>query len=481
MSAALFSALSLPTLGQAFGLRASTGDFMTLPVSTPQRRLPLARRAGLALALLLAAAAAQAALPIQHWTQPSGARVALVESPAIPMLDVQIDFDAGSRRDPARQAGLASVSALMSARGVQAHGSAPALDENALSEAWADLGASFGGSASSDRLTFGLRTLTEPDLLDRAVALAARQLAEPALPEAVWRRERERLVASLKEEDTRPGTQAAKAFARAVYGDHPYGYEMSAATLATIQVSDLRSYLKRSVRACDARVSLVGAVNREQADALVTRLLALLPAGPCQPQPAVPEVAPLAQAETLSLPFDSAQAHVFIGQPGIRRADPDYFALLVGNYILGGGGFVSRLTSEVREKRGLSYSVYSYFAPGLHAGAFTVGLQTRPDPAAQAVQVSRDVIARFVAEGPTEAELRAAKDNLIGGFALRIDSNKKLLGNVANIAWNDLPLDYLAQWAKKVEALTVADVRTAMAQKLQPDRMVTVVVGGKQP
>jgi hypothetical protein len=115
----------------------------------------------------------------------------------------------------------------------------------------------------------------------------------------------------------------------------------------------------------------------------------------------------------------------------------------VGNYILGGGGFVSRLTTEVREKRGLSYSVYSYFAPGLHAGAFTIGLQTRPDQAAQAVQVAREVLADFVAEGPTEAELQAAKDNLIGGFALRIDSNRKLLGNVANIAWNGLPLDYL--------------------------------------
>ena len=153
-------------------------------------------------------------------------------------------------------------------------------------------------------------------------------------------------------------------------------------------------------------------------------------------------------------------------------------ALLVGNHILGGGGFVSRLTNEVREKRGLSYSVYSYFASGLHAGAFTVGLQTRPDQAAQAVQVSRDVIARFVADGPTEAELRAAKDNLIGGFALRIDSNKKLLGNVANIAWNNLPLDYLDQWTQRVQALTVADVRAAMARKLQPERMVTVVVGG---
>jgi zinc protease len=178
-----------------------------------------------------------------------------------------------------------------------------------------------------------------------------------------------------------------------------------------------------------------------------------------------------------SIRFASAQAHVLIGQPGYRRADPDYFPLLVGNYVLGGGGFVSRLNEEVRQRRGLSYSVYSYFAPGTHAGAFTLGLQTRPDQAAQAVQVSRDVVRRFVAEGPTEAELKAAKDFMIGGFALRLDSNRKLLDNVANIAWYDLPLDYLDTWTKQVERVTAADVKAAFARKLQPDRMVTVVVG----
>ena len=183
-------------------------------------------------------------------------------------------------------------------------------------------------------------------------------------------------------------------------------------------------------------------------------------------------------AQERRLPFDSAQAHVLIGQPGSKRDDPDYFALLVGNYTLGGGGFVSRLTQEVREKRGLSYSVYSYFAPGLHAGAFTIGLQTRPDQAEQAVQVSRDVLAAFVAEGPTPEELKAAKDNLIGGFALRLDSNRKLLDNVANIAWYGLPLDYLDTWTKQVEKVTAADVRAAFARKLQPEKMVTVVVGG---
>jgi zinc protease len=178
-----------------------------------------------------------------------------------------------------------------------------------------------------------------------------------------------------------------------------------------------------------------------------------------------------------SLAFESAQAHVLIGQPGYKRSDPDFFALTVGNYTLGGGGFVSRLTTEVREKRGLTYSVYSFFSPGLHAGAFTIGLQTRPDQAAQAVEVARSVLAKFVAEGPTDAELKAAKDNLAGGFALRIDSNAKLLDNVANIAWNNLPLDYLDTWTAQVEKITAADIRAAFSRKLQPERMVTVVLG----
>ncbi|WP_273952135.1 M16 family metallopeptidase [Curvibacter cyanobacteriorum] len=442
-------------------------------------RRPWCRPLGLALGLAACSLGAQAALPVQHWIQPSGARVYLVESPGIPMVDVQIDFDGGSRRDPAAQAGLAAVTAALTSRGVRASASGPALDENALGEAWADLGASFGASASADRLTFGLRSLTDPELLSRAADLASRQLAEPSLPEAVWRRDRERLVASLKEADTRPGTLAGKAFAEAVYGRHPYGQQMTAQTLAAISVADMQAYLARSVQACSARVSLVGALNRAQADALTRQLLARLPAGPCQAQPAVPEVAALAAAREQALPFSSAQAHVLMGQPGIRRNDPDYFALLVGNYILGGGGFVSRLTSEVREKRGLSYSVYSYFAPGLHAGAFTVGLQTRSDQTAEAVRVVREVLTRYVAEGPTEAELQAAKDNLVGGFALRIDTNKKLLDNVANIAWNDLPLNYLDTWTQQVEQVRLEDIRAALVRHLQPDRLVTVTVGAQ--
>ena len=423
---------------------------------------------------------AAAAIPIQHWTQPNGARVYLVESPAIAMLDVQIDFDAGGRRDPPDKAGLASVTASMLSKGVRAEKGDAALDENALSEAWADLGAQFGASAGSDRLSFSLRSLTEPDLLAKAVALAAREIAEPAFPDPIWQRERQRIEASIKEANTRPATVAGRAYSAAVYGSHPYGYEVTAPTLERISVADMRAAHTAGVVACRARISMVGAVTRAQADALATRLLARLPPTDCstlQPLPVVPEVAALTQPVEKRIAFDSAQAQVLMGQPGYRRSDPDHFALFVGNYILGGGGFVSRLTNEVREKRGLTYGVSSYFSPGLHAGSFTVGLQTRPDQAAQALAVVRQVLGDFVANGPTEAELQAAKDNLIGGFALRIDSNRKLLDNIAAIAWNDLPLDYLDTWTQRISKVSVADIKAAFARKLQPDKMVTVILG----
>ncbi|MEO8015850.1 MAG: insulinase family protein, partial [Polaromonas sp.] len=310
---------------------------------------------------------AQAVIPVQHWTQASGAQVYLVESPAIAMVDVQIDFDAGSRRDPPAQAGLASMTANMLEKGVRAsppHQQGPqdrlgrtagaaapsggsavreatsvgamdsALDENALGEAWADLGGQFGANASSDRMSFSLRSLTDPALLDQAVALAARQIAEPAYPDAVWQRERQRLDAALKESYTRPGSVVGRAYAKAVYGSHPYGYEMTEATLANISVADLQAAHAAGVVACRARVSLVGAVTRAQADAMAARLLSRLPAVPCAslpPLPAVPDVAPLAQAEDITIPFESAQAQVLIGQPGFKRADPDYFPLTVGN------------------------------------------------------------------------------------------------------------------------------------------------------
>ena len=441
-----------------------------------------ARRALLAGAIAVAGiTGAQAALPIQHWTLANGARIYLVSTNALPIVDAQLDFDAGSRRDPAAQAGLASVTATMVEKGVRAgRNGEPALDQNALGEAWADLGASFDVSAGTDRTSYSLRSLSDPALLNKAVALAAREIGEPSFPDDVWQRERERINAAIKEANTKPATVTGRAFAADVYGTHPYGQEVTEETLARIDTAAMRQRYQQLIVPCRAKLSIVGAVTRAEAESIANTLLSRLP-GPeaCTPLPAIAPVAALTAPKDDRIAFDSAQAHVLIGQPGYPRKDPDHFALTLGNYVLGGGGFVSRLMNEVREKRGLTYSIYSGFAPGLEAGAFRVGFQTRPDQAEEAVKVSREVLAKFVAEGPTAAELKAAKDNLIGGFPLLLDSNRKLIGNVANIAWHDLPLDYLDTWTARMNAVTAADVKAAFQRKLQPERMVTVVVGGK--
>jgi zinc protease len=428
---------------------------------------------------LLLSSASHAAIDIEHWTEPSGARVYLVSSASIPMVDVQIDVDGGSRRDPARQAGLASATAQLVSSGVSAWQGQPARDENALEEAWLDTGAQFGAEVTSDRFTFKWRSLTDPTWLPQAVALAAQQIAAPTFSASVWQRDRERQIAAWQEAQNQPDTHAERAFDRAVYGTHPYGQEETPQTWRAISVSDMRAHYRRSVLACRASVTVVGAVDKAGAQAIVGPMLRAMGQAACTPLPAVPEVVALSAAVVRQVPFNSAQAQVLVGQPGITRRDPDFFPLFVGNYTLGGGGFVSRLTTEVREKRGLSYSVYSYFSPALHAGAFQMGLSTRPDQAEQALGVAKEVLKDFVEQGPTEAELQAAKDFLIKGFALRIDSNRKLLDNVANIAWNGLPLNYLDTWTQQVQAVTTADIRRAFQRVIQPDRMVTVVVGGR--
>jgi zinc protease len=433
---------------------------------------PGSRRLGVgstvALFLLLWSSIASAVLPIEHWTTSRGTRVYFVRADAIPMLDVNIDFDAGSRHDPVGKSGLASMTAGMLARGVDG------LDETALAERFADLGASRSGGAGSDRASVSLRTLTSPRERDAAVDLIARIVSRPTFPEGPFKRERERVVQSLREAQIRPDAIAQRTFDALLYPTHPYGREPLPESIEAIGRDDLVDFHRRRFGADAAVLSMIGAVTRAEAEAIAERLTRGLPAG--EPAPPIPAVVAPPSVER-RIPHPATQSHILTGVPAMARSDPDFFPLFVGNYVLGGGGFVSRLTAEVREKRGLSYSVYSYFSPMAQPGPFVVGLQTQKAQTDDALKVVRETVERFVREGPTEAELSAAKQNLVGGFALRIDSNRKILDNLANIGWYRLPLDYLERWTEQVERVTTAQVRDAFQRKIQPDRLVTVVVG----
>ncbi len=433
------------------------------------------------IALLAVSGVAQAALDIRHWTLDNGARVYFVENHTIPMLDVNVEFDAGGRRDPAGKSGLSSLTNGLLARGLKEaklpDGSVePALSEAEISTALADIAALRGGGAGADRSGMSLRMLSAKVTRDEAIRLHARLLAHPAFPQDLFERDQARTIAAIRDDLTRPESIASKAFWRLAYGSHPYGAEATVESVSAITRDDLAAFHRAHYVANRAVISIIGDITRAEAEAIAQELTRRLPQG--QPLPSLPAVA-LPRATEERIPHPASQSHILVGMPALERNDPDVFALTVGNYVLGGGGFVSRLTREVREKRGLSYSAYSYFSPMSQSGPYMAGLQTRKDQSDEALQVVRDTIAAFLRDGPTEAELQAAKDNLIGGFALRIDNNRKILDNIAAIGFYRMPLDYLDHWTDKVAQVTADDVRAAFGRKLAMDRMVTVVVGSE--
>ena len=416
---------------------------------------------------------AVAAPPIQHWTTPSGTPVYFVPSRDLPMLDVRIDFAAGSAYDPAAKSGLASLThALLDL------GAGPD-DETAIAKKFADIGAQLGGSVDADRASLTLRTLSDGDKMPVAMALLRQILAAPHFDNKVLERERARTIAELEDALTRPDTQANRAFWKTLYEGHPYGNQTDTNSLKTLTRDDLVNFFRQRYTRSHAVITLVGDLDRPHAEKMAERLSAAL-AGDVGPAVETIGAVKTHPGKTVRIAHPASQAHILMGLPAIPRGHPDFFPLMVGNYTLGGGGFVSRLMHEVREKRGYAYSVYSYFAPMREAGPFQISLQTKKDQAEDALKLSQQILAKFIAEGPTDKELVAAKANLVGSFPLRLDSNKKLIDNIAVIGFYGLPLDWLDQYQAKMVKVTSAEIRQAFARHITAEQLNTIIVGGKE-
>jgi zinc protease len=410
------------------------------------------------------------ALTIQRWQTPQGAQVIFVESHEIPMLDVTVDFPAGSSYDPADKAGLAHLTQGMLDQG------AGGLTDTEIAHRMADVGALLGGRFERDRAGVTLRTLSSAREREVAVDVMARVLQTPTFAEAIVAREKQRVLAALHEAEAQPGEVAEKALYRAMYGKHPYAHPEpgEAASVTPLKAQDLRAFHHNHYTASNAVIAVMGDISRSEAEALALQLTAKLPKG--EAVTPLPRAEPTPASDTRII-FPSAQSHVLVGGIGVARDDPDFFALYVGNYVLGGGGFDSRLLKEIRDKRGYAYSAYSYFLPMAVPGPFMLGLQTKNAQTDDALKLARETLRQFVAEGPSEEELTQAKSNLTGGFPLRIDSNKKILEYLSLIGFYKLPMDYLDTWVAKVNAVNVAAVKQAFARRVHPEQMATVVVG----
>jgi len=415
---------------------------------------------------------AQAALAIQHWQTPHGTQVIFVESHELPILDISVDFPAGSARDPGDQAGLAQLTHILLDQG------AGGLSDTAIAHRLADVGAVLGGTFDRDRGGITLRTLSSQAEKDAALDILARVLQQPDFPQAVIKREKQRLIAGIREAEADPGTVADKAFYRALYGTHPYAHDESGdpAAIAKLTRGDVQTFYRTHYSAPNAVISLMGDISRAEAEAIAARLAGGLSSAAAVS--ALPKPGP-ARTNEQRIAFPSTQSHVLVGAVGVARNAPDFFPLFVGNYVLGGGGFDSRLMREVRDKRGYAYSAYSYFLPMMEDGPFQLGLQTKLAQTDDALKVAQATLRQFIADGPSEAELKQAKDNLTGGFPLRIDSNKKILEYLSLIGFYKLPLDYLDTWVDKINAVDVATVKQAFARHIDPDKLVTVIVGGE--
>lgn len=426
-----------------------------------------------AIVLLTVSAGAVAGPKIEHWTLANGARVYFVPAREVPMVQLRAVFDAAAQRDPADKPGLANLTSSMLREG------ADGLTVDDIASRFEGWGAEFSAGADREMATVSLRSLSDAALLEPAVSLFARLIAAPSFPEPSLARERARLRVGLQKERQTPGAVIQRAFMRALYGDHPYAHEPvgDEAGIDAIGRDDLITHHRRYYTGNNALLVIVGNLSEREARRLSERVLGGLPAGEAAaPIPPVTEPAPVEQV----IRFPATQSHIRLGQPGISRQDPDYFPLLVGNYTLGGGGLVSRLSDAVREKRGLSYSVYSYFYPMGGRGPFVLGLQTRNDQRREALTVVRQVLADFVANGPTEPELQAAKKHLTGSFPLRLDSGGKIADQLAAIGFYRLPLSYLDDFIPSVEKVTAQQIRDAFRRRVQPGKLVTVIVGGER-
>ena len=428
---------------------------------------------GLGLSLLAASVSAFATPQIQHWRMDNGTRVYFVENHDLPLLDVNIDFAAGSSRDAPEKAGQSALVRHLLAMG------AGGLNEDDISKRMADIGAVLGGNFDLDRAGVSLRTLSYARERGQALDVMARVVRQPEFPEAVLRREKNRTIAGLKEAETQPDYLADKAFSAMLYGRHPYAREADVASVSALTRADLLDFYRTWYRSDNAVLSIVGDVTLPEAKVIATQLTAGLPRGESEVEP-LPPVSLPTKAQTRRITHPATQSHILMGAPGMKRVDPDYFPLYVGNYILGGGGFDSRLLEEVRQKRGLAYSAHSHFTPLMQEGPFQIGLQTRRDQADQALAVVRETLAKFVAEGTTEIELKQAKDNLIGGFPLRIDSNRKIFDYLGVIGFYRLPLTYLDDFSAKIEKVTIADIKDAFARRVKPEIMATVIVAADE-
>lgn len=406
----------------------------------------------------------------EKWQTTNGVKVVFYPASEVPMLDLSLAFAAGSAYD-GDQYGLSSLTGHMMNQGNAGQ------DATALAESLADTGAQFNIETSRDMTVLNLRTLVNKEALAQSITTFTQMVNHPDFPDEAFSREKKQLQMAIEQGKESPEEVADLLFFKALYQQHPYAHPSSGTkdTLNTLNKKQLIDFYQQYYVGSNAVLVMVGAINSQTAHQLAEQITKDLPKG--TPATPVNQAHQLTQAEKIHVPFPSSQTMIRLGQIGIDHQNPNYFPLLVGNYILGGGSLVSRLAIEVREKRGLTYGVDSQFAPMPGEGPFLISLSTRNEQTKQALDIIQQVVLNYINTGPDDQELTAAKQYLTGSFPLSLASNRTIATLLLRMTFYHLPDDYLDNYVTRINAVTKEEIKQAFKQQINPEKLLLVTVG----
>ena len=408
------------------------------------------------------------AMQIQKVVSPKGIVAWLVEEHTLPLLAIQFGFEGGSAQDPAGKEGLAFFTSGMLDEG------AGDIDSQAFQEKLEDLAIEISFDASRDVMAGGLKTLTKNK--DEAFRLLRLVLTEPRMDPDAVERIREQIFSAIKMENEDPERIAANAWFAQVFAGHPYGTPAKGGleSARSIGQADLKGFVKRNFARDNLHVAVVGAISAAELAAALDGIFGGLPEK--ADLTAIPEAPWRPKTPSQVIPLNVPQSVVTFGQPSLKRKDEDFIPAYILNYIIGGGGFSSTLMSEVREKRGLAYSVYTYLYPLQRAGMMLGGVATRNEAVKESIDVIKQELGRMAADGPTTEELENAKRYLTGSYALRFSSSAKIADILLWLQIEGLGIDYIDKRNQLIEAVTLADIKR-VSKLIKPEDLVITIVG----
>ena len=423
----------------------------------------------IALVVLVASVAPSHAVKVERVVSPGGIEAWLVRDHSIPITAIEFSFRGGAALDPEGKAGLAKMVSSLLDEG------AGDLDSQAFQGRLESLSIRMSFSAGLETFRGSFKTLNRNR--DEAVSLLRMALNEPRFDAEAIERMRRQITAGLKRKSTDPNVLASRVWRRAVFGGHPYGRPVGGTmgSIADITAKDLRDFADSRFARGNLIVGVVGDVKATDLAPMLDRIFGALPAS--TEEAGLTDTETAAKGETFVVQMDIPQSVVVFGQQGIKRDSPDYYAAYIMNYTLGGGGFSSRLYTEVREKRGLAYSVYSYLNPMQRAAIISGGVATRNDQVAQSIAVIREEWGRMAESGPNAQELADAKTYLNGSFPLRLSSTGSIARMLVAMQYHKLGIDYIGRRDDLINAVTLADVQRVARHMLDPKYLTVVVVG----